>query len=181
MKRSLSERVAHLGNIAYLTVLAVIVLLPSLTLDPKRDLTIDNRPAAKWPRLSGEELTAFPRRFELWFGDRFGGRKQYVSWGNFMIYHFLRESPHEQVFLGDGGFVFLGSHDGGKANGNSLVKQLFGFDRNAVSASAARFGSCLEKLKRSPVRVLFMNVPTKHLLYFEKMPAAVRKRISKER
>ena len=181
MKKLSPEFIARVENIAYLTVLAVILLFPALTLNLKRNLSIDNRPAAERPKFSTKEIAAFPQRFELWFGDRFGGRKQYISWGNFLIYNLLRESPHEQVFSGDDGFIFLGSHDGGAANRNSLVKLIFGFDRSAVVAEAARFGSHLEKLKQSPARVLFLNVPTKHLLYFDKMPAAIRKTISKDR
>ena len=111
-------------NIIYMMVLAVILLFPVFLLNFKKDLKIDNRPAEKFPDLTWRNPTDIPRQFERWFGDRFGGRKNFISLGNMLLCKVFHESPNEHIAVGSDGFIFLASHNAGIENKNSLIMSI---------------------------------------------------------
>jgi len=175
MKDLFARRAGLIINIIYITTVAAILAAPSIGVKLEPDLFVDYRAAAKFPELSVKKIPAFPRRFEAWFNDRFCGRSNYIAMGNLLILRLFRESPNEQVILGSDGFFFLANHQGNKRN--SLIWRYFKFGRRQVEANATAFISRLPILKRTPKKVLFMSVPTKHLLYFDKFPPYVKNEV----
>lgn len=158
---------------AYIAAIAVILLLPSVQMNMKRNLHVDNRAAEKFPDLSIRKLPGIPLQFEKWFGDRFGGRRTYIAFGNFILYHWFRESPNEQIAIGRNGFLFFTSHNQGVKNYNSLIKILFDTSPRRIKTYAEKFITRLPELERFHGKILFIHVPTKHLLYFDKMPRTI--------
>lgn len=180
MKKTFIEPLTfpRLMNIAYLAAVSGILLFPSLGLDLKQGLIVDNRQAERFPVWSTDGFTGIPRQFELWFGDRFGGRRNCISWGNWILYHVFQESPNEQILIGRDGFLFFASHAGGKENRNSLVKQLFLYSNQQVASETMGFARHLDIFSKSQTHLLFMNVPTKHFLYYDHMPDSILKDLS---
>ena len=146
MKKFPPADISHLLNIVYLVILAVILLSPAILLNWKKDLHVDNRPAGKFPDLSGKRSAGIPHQFQCWFGDRFGGRKTYISLGNMLLYRIFHESPGEQIVVGSDGFIFFASHIAGIEQKNSLIRQLFNFHQRQVDNEAANFGRYLNRL-----------------------------------
>ena len=164
-------------NIVYIAVVAVILLLPAVRIRLKKELRVENRAAEKFPDLSLKKLPAAPRQFERWFGDRFGGREQYIGLVNDILYHLFHESPCEQLIVGRHGFIFLGSNTGGVDSRDSLINLLFVFDRAKVERAATDFISRLPQVERIPAKVVFLNLMSKHYLNFAELPAAVQKMV----
>ena len=160
-------------NIVYIAIVAAILIFPTILVKLRPGLHVDNRVAAEFPALSIDNISDFPRQFESWFNDRIGGRDVFLAMGNYLIFQIFHESPGKQVLVGRDGFLFLASHHDGKDNFNSLIWSYFKFDQDRVKESANDFISLLSELEKSPIHVLFFSVPTKHLLYFDKMPSFI--------
>ena len=181
MKFSHCEKTVRILDILYIAIVAAILLQPAMLMKLKPGVHVDNRPAAKFPILPPNNISDFPRQFEMWFNDRAAGRKNYGRIGNFLLFRLFRESPSTQIILGRDGFLFFASHHGGKENRNSLVWNLFNFKSHQVEKAANDFIALFPELERSPAKVIFINVPTKHLLYFDKMPAYITDSVSEPR
>ena len=169
------NRLRRIGDILYIALTAAVLTLPLVTVNPRRDLTVDNRRAAAFPALSADGISEFPRNFEQWFGDRFGGRRLFIESGNLLMLKLFHESPSRQILPGREGFIFFASHTGGEAGEDALLKDLFCFTPGEIAREAERFAATADLLDRMPFRTALLTVPTKHLLYFDCMPPRARR------
>ncbi|HIK08810.1 MAG TPA: hypothetical protein IGS52_00840 [Oscillatoriaceae cyanobacterium M33_DOE_052] len=59
-------------------------------------------------QLSRQSLANFPRLFDAYYNDNFGGRQQLIYWHNRILFSGLKQSPSEQVIIGKDGWLFYG-------------------------------------------------------------------------
>lgn len=169
------NKLHRIGDIVYIALTALFLTLPLVTVNLRREVAVDNRRAADFPKFSTENIEDFPRKLEAWFGDRFGGRRELIGIGNLALLKLFRESPSEQLIPGRDGFIFFASHTGGDAGRDALLRDLFVFSDEEIARESERFFVTAELLEKMPFRTSLMTVPTKHLLYFDHMPARARR------
>lgn len=68
----------------------------------------EKRQLASLPKLelSRQSLAKFPRLFESYYNDNFGGRQTLIYWHNRILVQALNQSPSEQVIIGKDGWLF---------------------------------------------------------------------------
>lgn len=123
--------------------------------------------APSWPRDLGA-LSAFPRRFEDSFNDRFGFRPRLIRWLSRLQVEGLGVSSSSQVVLGRDGWLFyagLGALDYYRATQPFRPDQL---DR-----WARMFQERHDWLAARGIRYLVVIPPNKDTIYPEFMPAAL--------
>src|SRR5579862_4665873 len=83
------------------------------TLHGGKSVTEENRAAASWPRLAlkRDVITEFPKHFETYFNDHFGGRGQLLAldhWAKAVLFHV---SPTPNVLIGTQGWLYFLGED----------------------------------------------------------------------
>lgn len=154
--------------------LATHLLSPVLRLDS--DILQENRATAQLSMptdLAG--LRAFPTNLQNWIGDNFGLRKLLIYINNNMVFGLFGDIPRfrKQVVLGTDGYIFLSSHASDLPMDQML--DAVGLTHKKAPDMTA-MDTLLQKISGLDDRLVFVSVPTKHLLFTEFYPAWLRDR-----
>ena len=150
------------------------ILLPGLAMIVKGDRASsqENRQLAPFPPLSldGNELAAFPERFNLYFNDHFGFRSQLVRGQALAKIRWLKVSSSADVVCGKAGWLFYAGED---SIAGYRAAQPF------TEAELKRWTRVLEGrrrwLARRNIYYVFTVAPDKHTVYPEYMPEQIKR------
>lgn len=151
-----------------------ILLYPVFSLHTKTRHRVDNRLAAPWPKTATPK--EFPRKFENWLNDRFGGRKQMVNLWNFMLLECFREAPHPQMIVGSKGQLFFGSHHTSAPTASLIYRALL----CPPAEESLRIRTLLrdtEELRRLRLPVYLVAIPTKPMFRLHNLPSYIRRQV----
>jgi hypothetical protein len=128
----------------------------------------ENRTLARLPQLprSLEQWQSFPQRFDAYFNDNFGLRKQLLRLNSNLSTIVLGRLPSDKVIFGKDKWLFFSGEGSIELYRNKRPLSSVQLDdaREALSLRVRR----LAELKAP---YLFFVVPDKHTLYPEKMPS----------
>ena len=149
------------------------ILLPGLAMMLKGDRASsqENRQLAPFPPLSldGDELAAFPERFNLYFNDHFGFRGELIRGQALAKIRWLKVSSSADVICGKAGWLFYAGED--SLAGYRAVQPF-------SEAELNRWTRVLEGrrrwLARRNIHYIFTVAPDKHTVYPEYMPDQIK-------
>jgi hypothetical protein len=151
---------------ALIALLVAVLWLPLVGLfrDPGDQATKDRRKLAEMPslRLNKRSLLEFPRRFEMYFNDHFGGRGTLIGWNNRLKVQALKVSTSPNVLLGADDWLFFVPYPVRSVAGPYTPAQLEAW-RTVLEHRQ-------EWLARRGCRFLLVLLPNKQSIYPEKMP-----------
>lgn len=156
---------AVLLTLPLVTQLSPVLRLDSNILQENRAVTTLSMPQDM------ADLRAFPAGVQNWISDNFGLRKMLIYINNNMVFGLFGDIPRfrKQVVLGTGGYIFLSSHELPMDQMLDAVGII-----HKKSLNAERMESMPERVCGLSDRLVFVSVPTKHLLYTELYPTWLR-------
>ena len=173
-------RELNLQRMIFIIVISLFLCAPVLSqlIAKNNDNALDeNRALASLPALprSLQEAFKFPAATEVYLNDHFGFRKTLVEWNNKARFYLLHETNSSQITLGDDGFIFLNSH----AADQPLLMINFlcgkGVSQQIKSDLAKQVTSFVKNASQINQDSLLVFVPTKPILYQDKLPGWIRK------
>lgn len=142
---------------------------------PDRDSLAENRTKAAAPLVRGGRFGVrreFPKEFDRYFGDNFGFRDSLIRSHAGFLLDVLRTSPSENVVLGKDGWLFYNS----ALDGVNLkdycglaplaAQELAVIERNLTTLAA--------HLRERGILFAVLVGPSKHTIYPERLPDAIR-------
>ncbi|MEW6187876.1 MAG: hypothetical protein AB1585_19280 [Thermodesulfobacteriota bacterium] len=132
---------------------------------PQREST-EKRRLSQAPAFSWKTVTGFPKAFEGFFNDRFGGRNILIRLNNYLHVQWLGVSPVKSVLVGKEGWLFLteGINDyRGKA---ALTKEQLDLILRAIQEKKVR-------LREKGIGLVILVAPSKHTIYPEYLPEGI--------
>ncbi|MCS6849611.1 MAG: hypothetical protein NZ700_00400 [Gemmataceae bacterium] len=163
----------RLGDLAVFALLLVALWLPTILscFSAASSATLsENRPVAPSPPLTSlRDLVTFPRRYEAYFNDHFGGRHRLIRWHNLVKFHWLGMSGSSRVLVGKDGWLFY----------NPLPKSAVPLHPPPLSATLLeRWRELLEGRRRQlagrGIHYLVVFAPDKESIYPEQLPGGGR-------
>jgi alginate O-acetyltransferase complex protein AlgJ len=132
--------------------------LPSPQNSEKRALM--QRPKPTWRTLGD-----FPKSFERYFNDHFGGRSLLIRWNNYLSIKWLGESPLKSILLGKEGWLFY-TLDKEMADHQGLVH----FSKEELETIRQNIGRQARRLRELGIPYCILVCPDKESIYPEYLP-----------
>jgi hypothetical protein len=152
--------VGLIGLMLWLPLLDMVFqLLPEPENTEKRTLT-------QAPVFSWKTAASFPKIFEGYFNDRFGGRKFLVRWNNYIHVKWLDVSPVRSVLVGKEGWLFLTEGINDYRGKTVLTKEQLDLIRRTIREKKARLGEW-------GIPLVILIAPNKHTIYPEYLPDGI--------
>jgi alginate O-acetyltransferase complex protein AlgJ len=111
----------------------------------------------------------YPEQFDAYFRDNFGWRDRLIRWHHLFKFHFLRQSPVDNVIVGRDGWLFYA------ASGDGVDIRDFGgrwpHSDSDVEAWLTHQDARVEEYAELGARYLVALAPNKHTVYPEYVPA----------
>jgi alginate O-acetyltransferase complex protein AlgJ len=128
----------------------------------------EKRVLAQRPELRWETSPDYPKNFERYFNDRFGGRNLLVRWNNYIQVKWLKVSPVKSVLVAKEGWLFY-TLDKGINDYRGLAhfsqEQLETIRRNILQQTSW--------LRTRGITYLILIGPNKHTVYSEYLPGEI--------
>jgi len=177
------ERILYKLNSIVVTLLFSIAIFSPLffgILEEDRDVSeVEKRKLSAFPKIGWNvnEIERFPESFDTYYSDHFGFRDWLTKYYKLVKFG-IGDSPSDDVTIGKDGWLFLGSIKKGYTKYNDPI----GDARNANLYSNDElkvFASYMESLKTwlsdKGIEYVFVIVPNKHTIYFDKLPSYISK------
>lgn len=172
MKKISAIFVKRTWFIALLSLLLAAPMARHLIGTPNTTSLDENRLLATPPELPRTVTAAmkFPVAADAYLNDHFGFRSMLVKWNNKIRFYLLHETSSSQITLGSDGYIFLNSHAADQPR--FMIDFLCGKDvtqpiRDDLAMQVAAF---MDRAKRINPNSFVVFVPTKPVLYPEKLP-----------
>ena len=130
--------------------------LPTLKNSEKREL-------AQRPKFQRDSFPDFPKKFELYFNDHFGGRNLLIRLNSFIYVKWLKASPIKSVIVGKEGWLFYND------KGIKDYRGLAAFSREQLENIKKNITKQTDWLRGKGIPYLILICPSKHTLYPEYM------------
>ncbi|MBI3986210.1 MAG: hypothetical protein HY343_04795 [Lentisphaerae bacterium] len=162
--------IRNIADGALLTLFLAIIVLPLVT-DVSLEET-EKRKLAEPPKFEWRTATAFPKKFDAYFNDRFGFRGVFIRINNLMKVKVFGRSPIDKVIVGKEGWLYYNSD---KANDGISIADY----RGLVAYTPKELDGILANLRRKKAwlderGIGFVTIvcPNKQTIYPEYMPDA---------
>ena len=173
-------------NPILITVFLLSIYVPLIGGFIQKEKTIsqfEKRALAKLPQTpnSLQSFNEYPDALNNYFSDHFGFRDEYTKAFYNFSKNFNKQTPIDDVTMGKEGWMFLGSvKPGYKRYGDPMgdVMNVNLFSQEALEAFAESKLNYKEYLSSKGIKYLFVIVPNKHTIYFDKLPDYVTKQNS---
>jgi hypothetical protein len=122
---------------------------------------------------SVQSLKEFPGLFEKYYADHFGLRSRLTAYYKFMKYK-LGDSPSEHVTIGKEGWLFLGSiRQGYTAHYDPIgdYRNVNLYSQEELHKFAERMTALKSWLNKKGIEYVFVIAPSKHTVYYDKLPS----------
>jgi len=155
--------------VSFMTIIS-LPLINSLTSDNSQVQRSEKRKTAGLPAIefNKESLSSYPERFESFFDDNFGFRKELIHLHNYIKVFVFGVSPSKKVVLGKDGWLFYNA----KRDGNPVAdyRKLSLFSKKELKSRVTQLVKRHDWLKKKGIKYLYVIVPNKNSIYPEYMP-----------
>lgn len=134
---------------------------------PKPENT-EKRTLAQAPELRWETISDFPKNFERYFNDRFGGRTLLVRLNNCIQVQWLKVSPLKSVLVGKDGWLFYTLD-----KGINDYRGLAPFSPVHLEMIRRNIFKKTSWLREKGIPYLILIGPNKHTVYPEYLPGGI--------
>jgi len=172
-----------IDKIILIAAFGLIIYIPLITGVLQEDKTVSNtekRNLATFPELpeTFDELSDFPKQFNLYYSDHFGFREKLTRAYFKNVNKLGQHSSLDDVTFGRDGWLFLGSTKPGYTGygdpfGGAMNANLF--TRQELERYVKPIVALNNWLKQQGIAYLFVIAPNKHTIYFDKLPEYVTK------
>lgn len=160
-------------NICCVSAFLILLGLPAvLVSDAAWDDAAENRRPEPWPAssLSDFDYRTFPTRFEAYFNDRFGMRRDLIDLRNRIDFSVFKKAPSEVVVIGREDMLFYAAERTITAYRGLLPLSTHDLDRWYQELEARR-----QWLSERGITYLLLIAPEKHTIYPELLPSRIRR------
>lgn len=157
-------------NKIFLLTFVAILLLPLLdsifNFLPVKDLFEKRLPVAMpdMPK-NFAEVKEFPRQFENFFNDNYGGRKTLITINSHMMDKVFNESPDARAVIGKDGWLYFDNHNSLlDATGRAQISD------EMIARGVESFGRNWQKMRAKNINYLLVIAADKSTIYPEFLP-----------
>ena len=152
-------------NLAFVTIVAVLLMLPITHFD-KRDASVDeNRMLAAFPVFNVQDQLNhhFSKEFEAWLNDRFAGRSTYIKlYDSYNSLFFVGNFENDKAFLGVDDWIFYK-----KENSVELFQGKLDFSANQLQLISANLQQYKQWFASQGITYSLFIAPNKEDVYFD--------------
>jgi hypothetical protein len=161
------------SDLVFLILFALVISLPlvsALSTEREGIARTEKRKTAEFPEigLNAELLKTFPGRFESFYDDAFGFRKQLISMHHYVKVFLMKNSPSNRVVLGKNGWLFYNSNWDGDPIAD--YRNLTLFSEKSLERKVSTLVNREKWLSQRGIKYLYAIVPNKSSVYPEYMP-----------
>ena len=150
----------------------------------QRVSSVEKRNLAQLPSVPGaiQEFMEYPSAFNQYYSDHFGLREQFTEKYFELINKFSSRSSVDDVTFGQDGWQFLGSLKPGYQGYNDPMGDAINvnlFSEKELEDFARSITTIKNWLSNRGIEYIYIIVPNKHTIYFEKLPKYITKQNKK--
>ncbi len=128
----------------------------------------EKRILAQRPELQRRTITDYPKNYERYFNDHFGGRNLLVHLNSYIQVRWFKVSPLRSVLIGKEGWLFYTLD-----NGINDYRGLAPFSQEHLEAIRRNILKQTSWLREKGIHYLILICPNKHTIYPEYLPDGI--------
>lgn len=179
----MKERILYKLNSIIITLIFCIAIFVPFSIgvvEKDKDISeIEKRKLSKHPGMPKKvgDIKQFPKLFNTYYSDHFGLRDWFTKYYKLIKYN-LGDSPSNDVTIGKDGWLFLGSIKKGYKKYSDPIgdaRNVNIYSKKDLKVFAKHMTNLKFWLNERGIEYVFVIAPSKHTIYFDKLPDYISK------